>query len=80
MQYTVRNVPAELDERLRAISAEENRSLNEVVLRLLRAAVGLGEERPQMRDLGDVAGTWIEDPMADQALAQQRTIDEELWR
>lgn len=80
MQYTVRNVPPELDERLRAISADERRSLNDVVLRLLRAAVGLGEETPQMRDLGDVAGTWVEDPAADQALAEQRTIDEDMWR
>jgi hypothetical protein len=32
------------------------------------------------RDLGDVAGTWQDDPEFDEAIADQDTIDEEMWR
>ena len=31
-------------------------------------------------DLSDVAGTWHEDPEFDKAIAEQDTIDPDLWR
>ena len=80
MQYTLRNVPPEVDARVRAICAEERLSLNDVLLRLLRDAVGLGLDAPRVRDVSDVAGTWVEDPDFDAALAAQRQVDEELWK
>jgi plasmid stability protein len=80
MQYSVRNVPPELDARLRAISAAEGRSLNDVVIELLRAAVGLGPDVPRVRDLSDIAGSWVDDPLIDDALDAQRRVDESLWK
>ena len=38
----------------------------------------MSEER--RRDLIDLAGTWREDPAFDQAIAEQDTIDPDLWR
>jgi hypothetical protein len=32
------------------------------------------------RDLGDVAGTWREDPEFDRAVAAQHRIERGLWR
>lgn len=80
MQYTLRNVPEHLDRLLRERAREEGKSLNQMMLELLGHALGLAEEAPPRRDLSDVAGTWVEDPETDQALAEQRRVDEELWR
>jgi hypothetical protein len=32
------------------------------------------------RDLSDLAGTWVEDPAFDQAIADQDVVDEDLWK
>ena len=79
MQYTLRNVPEELDHALRERARREGRSLNEVALEALKVALGLSDEALVRRDLGDVAGTWIEDSQVEAALADQRQIDEDLW-
>ena len=80
MQYTLRNVPEHLDRELRERARREGKSLNETLLELLAIATGLQGGAPPRRDLSDVAGTWVEDPELDQALSEQRAIDEELWR
>ena len=80
VQYTLRNVPPELDAALRERARRESRSLNEVALEALRRDVGLLGERPRKRDLSSFAGTWVEDPAVDDALADQRRVDERLRR
>ena len=80
MQYTLRNIPPALDRALRALARREGKSLNEVAIRALARAVGLGESPVRQRDLGDLAGTWQEDPEFDAALADHDEIDESLWR
>ncbi len=37
-------------------------------------------DRRLYRDLDSFFGSWIEDSVVDQALAEQRTIDQELWK
>lgn len=80
MQYTIRNVPNMLDEALRRAARERGKSLNEVAIEALARGTGVTGEQHQRRDLGDIAGTWREDPHFDRALAAQDTIDEEMWR
>ncbi|HEV7514776.1 MAG TPA: hypothetical protein VGR07_00610 [Thermoanaerobaculia bacterium] len=80
MQYTIRNVPSHLDRALRERAREVKKSLNEVALEALLQGTGLQGAPLRRRDLGDVAGTWVEDPEIDEALADQRRIDPELWR
>jgi len=79
MQYTIRNVPETLDAALRRAAHTQGKSLNEVAIEALARGAGLTGEMPRQRDLGDVAGTWHEDPAFDRALAAQDTIDEEMW-
>jgi hypothetical protein len=79
MQYTLRNIPPALDRALRTLARREGKSLNEVALRALARAVGLGDDPVRHRDLGDLAGTWQEDPEFDAALRDQDQIDETLW-
>jgi hypothetical protein len=80
MQYTLRNIPAYLDELVRKRAKEENKSLNEVALDALKRAFGLATEAIKYRDLSDVAGTWKADPDFDDAISKQREIDPDLWR
>ena len=80
MQYTIRNIPATLDEALRRTARERGQSLNEAAIEALARGAGVSGERNRQRDLGDIAGTWRKDPAFDSAVAAQDTIDEEMWR
>ena len=80
MQYTIRNVPKHVDATLRAAARRQNKSLNEVTLDALTRGAGVNGVPRRQRDLRDIAGTWLEDPAFDQALAEQDTIDEALWQ
>jgi len=79
-QYTIRSVPAEVDQALRRQARARRLSLNAVVLEALRAAAGQGPEDRKHHDLDHLIGTMLPDPELDQALEDQRTIDPELWR
>jgi hypothetical protein len=80
MQYTIRNVPELLDAILRRIAREQSKSLNEVTIEALARGAGLGERRSRQRDLGEIAGSWRKDLAFERALADQDTIDPELWK
>ena len=80
MQYTLRDIPPTVDAELRRRAKAEGRSLNTVAIEALTRGAGLGETPVRQRDLGDIAGTWQEDPDFDQAIAEQDQIDERLWR
>lgn len=79
MQYTIRNVPAPVDAALRERAHRERKSLNQLLVETLAAAFGEDPE-PIRRDLSNIAGSWVDDPAVDDALAEQRTIDETLWK
>ncbi len=81
MQYTVRNVPAHIDQALRQAAREQHKSLNQVAVEALRRGLGLSPAGPvRVRDLSDIAGSWQEDPVIDEILAEQRRIDPEMWK
>lgn len=80
MQYTIRNIPSHLDRTLRKRARELKKSLNEVTLEALLLGTGLRDTPVRQRNLGDIAGTWVEDPEIDAALEDQRRIEPELWR
>jgi len=79
MQYTIRNIPDTVDAALRRAAQMQRKSLNEVAVEALARGAGLTGELLRQRDLGDIAGTWHEDPDFDRALAAQDTIDKEIW-
>lgn len=80
MQYTIRNIPKTLDAMLRERARKDGRSLNETVIQTLARAMGFSKEPVRHRDLSSLAGSWIEDPEFDRAIADQDRIDEDLWR
>jgi plasmid stability protein len=77
-QYTIRNVPAAVDRALRQRAARSHRSLNDVALEALAQAAQVSV--PGTADLEAFFGSWVEDPEVDEALAEQRKVDEDLWR
>jgi plasmid stability protein len=79
MQYTIRNVPDNLDEVLRRVAREQGKSLNEVAIETLARGAGIAGESVRQRDLSDIAGTWRKDPAFDTALGEQDAIDKEMW-
>ena len=79
MQYTVRNIPKNLDEELRRRARREGKSLNAVALEAMTRGAGQAAEEVRFRDVSDLAGTWKEDPEFDAAIKDQHSIDTELW-
>jgi plasmid stability protein len=77
-QLTVRGVPSEVRRRLTSLSRARGDSMNTTIRRILERAVGPPGRRRHLEQYA----TWNADDAADfdRALAEQRTIDADLWR
>jgi plasmid stability protein len=77
-QLTIRGVSDELGRRLARVSRERNQSMNALALEILEQAVGTSGRRRRLQRYA----TWSADEAAafDRALAEQRVIDDDLWR
>jgi predicted nucleic acid-binding protein len=80
MQYTLRGIPAAVDNALRARARAAGKSLNEAAVDALAEASGIAGGRRKRRDLGDIARTWKADKAVAAVLADQDRVDEDLWR
>ena len=72
VQYTIREVPQDVDQTLRRKAARQQVSLNQVIVDELRAATTGAQKRA---DFSDVAGQWTPDPAFDDIIAAQRNVD-----
>jgi hypothetical protein len=81
---TLRNIPPKLQEAIQRRAGKDGLSLNKAVIRMLEEAAGQGTtgRRELHYDFDHLAGTWSEKEAAafDEALAEQRRVDPELWR
>jgi hypothetical protein len=79
MQYTIRNIPPELDRAIKARAKRLGKSVNQVALEALAGSVGQPLRR---RDLRAMPGAWSRKEAArfDRFLEDHRKIDDELWR
>ena len=77
-QLTIRGVSTELRNRLTRLSREQGRSVNATALGILEEAVGIRRRRQRLKRYA----TWSTDDVEafDRALADQRVIDDGLWR
>ena len=85
MVITVRNLPQQLEVALKLRASREGKSLNRAVIELLEQALGLagGQHRGRRHhELDSLFGSWSEPEAVafDQALAEQRQVEDELWR
>jgi len=81
---TLRNLPSELDKAIRKRARGKRVSVNKAVIGLLEEHLTRDNmKRAELHhDLDDLCGSWTHDDAAafDQALAKQRTIDQDVWR
>ena len=80
-QYTIRNVPKQVDEALRRRAKVTGKSINQVAVEAL--IEGSGEHGQVAHDdLDFLVGSLnkAEAKAMDREIAQQRVIDEKLWR
>jgi plasmid stability protein len=80
MQYTIRDIPEDVDKALRAKAKAEGKSLNQTTVEVLTAAVGIGQAKRKYRDLSDLVGSMIRDPEFDRVMEEQDQIDPEIWK
>ncbi len=80
MQYTIRQIPENVDAKLRAYAALHGISLNEAAVAALAKGVGVADEQPLQHDLDEFCGTWREDPEFDDAVRSFEAVDEDLWK
>jgi plasmid stability protein len=64
-QLTIRAVPRRVGARLRERARQEGRSLTTAA---------------RFTDLDDLAGTWVDDPVFDRAIAEMDVVDRDLWK
>jgi hypothetical protein len=79
-QYTIRNVPPNVDRALRHQAKSLGRSLNDVAAEALARGIGQLGAPVRHHDIDAVIGTWVDDEAVDAALAAQRQIDGDLWK
>ncbi len=79
MQYTLRNVPPQVDRALRARALKLGKSVNFVALEALSQSVG---QPAKYRNLRGMLGAWSKREAAkfDRFLEGERVIDDELWK
>jgi hypothetical protein len=79
MQYTIRNIPSELDQALKARAKKLGKSVNQVALEALAQSIGQPVKR---RSLRGMPGAWSKKEAIsfDRFLVDHRRIDEELWK
>jgi hypothetical protein len=79
-QYTLRNVPARVDQTLRRRAKESGLSFNQVALDAL--TIGAGEPARPKRDLCEIVGSLSrkEADKLDDEIRLQRQIDPGLWK
>lgn len=82
---TIRGVEPHVAEKLKSTAAKQGKSINQLMLDIIRTGLGLSKEKKYSReydDLDDLFGRWSEDEFKEiQARTNQaRQIDPELWK
>lgn len=80
IQYTIRKIPEELDQKLRIASRESLKSLNTLIIETLEKQFVHPKGPPKHKDLNHFSGRWEEDPEFDQAIKLFDQIDENAWK
>ena len=75
--------PPKVIEGARSYAEHSGMTLEAFVLAYLKTIAKRERERRKdffNAELANLAGTWVDDPECDKALAEMRTIDEKMWK
>lgn len=81
---TIRGISPYLAEKLKQTASEQNQSLNQLVLGMIKRGLGIEKEKIYSReydDLDDLFGRWTESEyeQIQKKIDAERKIDQELW-
>jgi len=74
-QCTIRNVPEQVDRLIRQQAKKSRKSLNAVLLDILKGGVGMAETPMEYHDLDGLIGSWVPDPDFDAAMEAFESIE-----
>ncbi len=82
---TIRGIDTELDEKIKQKAKDSGESINKMMLRLLKSALGIGGKKktfPLHNDLDHLAGTWTKEDEEEFRTNTEafEKIDEDLWK
>ncbi len=82
---TIRGVDPEVAEKLKTAAKKQGKSINHLIIDLIKVSLGLKKEKKFSRkydDLDDLFGRWSEDEYKniDASISSGRQIDPELWQ
>lgn len=82
---TIRGVEPEVVEKLKIVAKKQGKSVNYIILELIKTGLGLKKEKKFLRqydDLDDLFGRWNDDEFKkiNDSITTQRKIDPELWK
>jgi len=76
MQYTIRQVPKQIDKAARARAKAQGKSLNETLLEAIKTGLGVSDDSTKKRDLSFM-GKMDDETL--QAIQQVREGNERIW-
>ncbi len=81
---TIRGIDSEMSTKLKQLAASEKKSVNQLVLDLLKQNMGMQKKKRYTKihsDLDDLFGQWSESEFEEiqEIIEEQRKIDVELW-
>jgi len=82
---TIRGVEPEVAEKLKIAAKKQSKSVNHIILELIKTGLGFKKEKKfsrQYDDLDDLFGRWNDDEFKriNDSITTQRQIDPELWK
>lgn len=82
---TIRGVDQELAEKLKRTAKTQGKSVNQLLLKLIKSSFGFSKEKKfskEYNDLDDLFGNWTEDEFEaiSGKVKQERQVDPEIWK
>ena len=82
---TIRDIDPEVARKLKITAAEQNKSMNQLVLEFIKKNLGLEKEKIYTReynDLDNLFGSWddTEFNSIQDKIDQERKIDQDIWK
>lgn len=80
MTYVLENIPEPLDAELRRKAAAEGKTVSQLVVEQLQQINSEAAAPVKKRDLSDIAGKWVDDPIFHEIREELERIDPNDWK
>ena len=82
---TIRGVEPDVAKKLKLTASEQNKSINQLVIELIKKSLGIEKEKIYTReynDLDNLFGSWDDNEYSaiQNKINQERQIDQEIWK